>query len=56
VTDDDEQPSPAAPRKRARRVTTPPPPGTDPSPQSEPDRHAEGENDDRMRLDKPPHY
>jgi hypothetical protein len=37
-------------------VKTEPPPGTDPSPAPEPGRHVRGENDDRMRSDKPPHY
>ncbi len=44
------------PRKRRRRVTTQPPEGSDPTPATEPPRHARGENDDRMRGDKPPHY
>jgi hypothetical protein len=44
------------PRRKHRRVTTPPPPGSDPTPLEEPDRHAEGENDQRLREDKPPHY
>jgi len=43
-------------RRRRRRVSTPPPPGSDPEPLEEPDRHAEGENDARLRADKPPHY
>jgi hypothetical protein len=43
-------------RRRHRRVTTPPPPGSDPEPLEEPDRHAEGENDARLRDDVPPHY
>jgi hypothetical protein len=37
-------------------VTTEPPPGSEPAPAPEPARHAGGENDDRMRTDKPPHY
>ncbi|GAA2090474.1 hypothetical protein GCM10009840_31910 [Pseudolysinimonas kribbensis] len=44
------------PRRRSRRATTPPPPGSDPAPAREPERHDEGENDERMRQDKPPHY
>ncbi|WP_309713610.1 hypothetical protein [Pseudolysinimonas sp.] len=45
-----------APRRRRRRVTTPPPPGSDPTPVEEPDQRPEGENDSRLRDDKPPHY
>jgi hypothetical protein len=37
-------------------VTTPPPPGSDPEPVEEPEQHPEGENDARLRDDKPPHY
>jgi hypothetical protein len=37
-------------------VTTEPVPGSDPSPPKEPKRHAEGENDERLRADKPPHW
>lgn len=44
------------PRRRRRRVTTEPPPGSDPTPVEEPDQHPEGENDTRLRDDKPPHY
>lgn len=44
------------PRRRHRRVSTEPPAGSDPTPVEEPDRHDEGENDARMREDKPPHY
>jgi hypothetical protein len=44
------------PRRPHRRVTTQPIAGTDPSPQAEPPRHAENENDDRLRADKPPHW
>ncbi|WP_130484765.1 hypothetical protein [Microcella putealis] len=48
-------------RRGRRRVTTTPPPGSDPAPArapltSEPERHGAGENDDRLRADKPPHY
>lgn len=51
------EPAPtAAPRRKHRRVRTEPPPGTELYPVEEPDRHAEGENDARMREDKPPHY
>jgi hypothetical protein len=37
-------------------VRTEPPAGTDPEPTGEPERHAEGENDERLRGEKPPHY
>jgi hypothetical protein len=37
-------------------VTTEPQPGVDPTPSSEPPRHALDENDQRLREDKPPHY
>ena len=50
-----EPPPPRGPRHR-RRVTTEPPLGTDPTPSSEPPRHALDENDQRLREDKPPHY
>lgn len=33
-----------------------PVPGADPSPPGEPQRHGEGENDERLRVDKPPHW
>jgi len=49
----------AQPARRARvrrRVTTAPVPGTDPNPSPEPTRHAENENDDRLKADKPPHW
>jgi len=46
----------ARPARRRRRATTPPPDGSDPVPAPEPARHREGENDDRMRGDRPPHY
>ncbi|MEO6504724.1 MAG: hypothetical protein ABIW36_08690 [Terrimesophilobacter sp.] len=39
-----------------RRVQTTPVPGSDPRPQKEPRRHAENENDARLRADKPPHW
>ena len=42
-------------RKR-RRIRTQPAPGSDPTPPGEPPRHAENENDARLRLDKPPHW
>jgi len=49
-------PPPTRHPRHRRRVTTEPPPGTDPAPAPEPPRHVRGENDDRMRTDKPPHY
>jgi hypothetical protein len=52
----DSESAPVPPRRRRRRVTTPPPPGSDPTPAEEPDQHPEGENDARLRDDKPPHY
>jgi hypothetical protein len=45
------------PRDRPRRrVTTEAIAGSDPNPQKEPPRHAENENDDRLKADKPPHW
>lgn len=43
-------------RRRRRRVRTDAVPGSDPNPQPEPPRHSAGENDDRLRADKPPHW
>lgn len=43
-------------RRKHRRVRTEPVPGSDPNPQPEPPRHADDENDDRLRADKPPHW
>jgi len=43
-------------RRRKRRVTTDAPAGSDPSPASEPPRHAATENDERLKGDKPPHW
>jgi hypothetical protein len=43
-------------RRKHRRVTTKAVPGTDPEPQKEPPRHEGGENDERLRQDKPPHW
>jgi hypothetical protein len=55
--DDPVDGGPPRPRRRARRATTVAPPGSDPAPaEREPERHAEGENDDRLRREKPPHY
>ncbi|WP_166868025.1 MULTISPECIES: hypothetical protein [unclassified Salinibacterium] len=45
-----------AARRPHRRVTTPPPAGSDPSPLPEPPRLPSGDNDERMRREKPPHY
>ena len=42
--------------KHRKRVRTEPPPGVDPTPSSEPPRHALTENDQRLRDEKPPHY
>ncbi|HWM34270.1 MAG TPA: hypothetical protein VNR36_08545 [Pseudolysinimonas sp.] len=52
------EPSGAATRrpKHRKRVSTDVPPGTDPTPSSEPPRHALDENDQRLRDEKPPHY
>lgn len=44
------------PRRKPRRARTEPPAGSDPTPVEEPDRHAEGTNDARLRDDVPPHY
>ena len=45
------------PRDRPRpRVTTEPAAGSDPNPQKESPRHAENENDARLKADKPPHW
>jgi hypothetical protein len=49
-------PRPAGRPRHRKRVTTDAPPGTDPTPSSEPPRHAQDENDQRLREDKPPHY
>lgn len=54
-----DSPETAEPRRRPKhrkRVTTEPQPGVDPTPSSEPPRHALDENDRRLREDKPPHY
>ncbi len=42
--------------RRRRRVTTDPVPGSDPHPQPEERRHSVGENDERLKGDKPPHW
>lgn len=47
---------PARPRRRNRRVRTEPVPGTDPNPTPEPSRHGEGENDEQLKRDVPPHW
>jgi hypothetical protein len=52
----DAEPSQEPRRRKHRRVTTKAVPGTDPEPQKEPPRHRGGENDERLRQDKPPHW
>ena len=42
--------------RRRRRVTTEAVPGSDPTPQNEPARHLDNENDERLKADKPPHW
>ncbi|MET3451937.1 hypothetical protein ABIC61_002209 [Curtobacterium sp. 1544] len=42
--------------RRRRRVTTQPVPGYDPAAPAEPARHRDGENDDQLRRDVPPHW
>lgn len=39
-----------------RRVTTEPVAGSDPHPSPEPRRHADGENDEQLKRDVPPHW
>jgi len=46
---------PASPPPR-RRAQVPAPEGTDPHPETEPERHSEGDNDERLIGEKPPHY
>jgi hypothetical protein len=43
-------------RRRHRRERTDAAPGSDPAPTPEPPRHSSGENDERLRADKPPHW
>lgn len=43
-------------RPPRRRAQAPAPEGTDPHPEAEPERHSEGDNDERLLGDKPPHY
>ena len=50
------EPDSKRPERRRRRVRTDPPPGTDAQPVAEPERYDEGENDERLRGEKPPHY
>ncbi|MDR6572433.1 hypothetical protein J2X60_001069 [Curtobacterium sp. 320] len=50
----DDRPGGAA--RPRRRVTTQPVPGYDPVAQPEPARHRDGENDDQLRRDVPPHW
>lgn len=45
-----------APKRHRRRVQTEPVPGSDPNPTPEPARHADDENDERLKRDKPPHW
>ncbi|PYY40642.1 hypothetical protein DEJ03_16255 [Curtobacterium sp. MCLR17_043] len=47
---------PGGPVRRRRRVTTQPVAGYDPTPPPEPARHRDGENDDQLRRDVPPHW
>jgi hypothetical protein len=42
--------------RKHRRVTTLAVPGSDPTPEPEPDRHGDDENDERLKADKPPHW
>lgn len=45
------------PRRRTRRrASTKAVPGSDPTPQKEPPRHSENENDERLKRDTPPHW
>ncbi|MFJ2978289.1 MULTISPECIES: hypothetical protein [unclassified Curtobacterium] len=50
----DDRPGGAA--RPRRRVTTQPVPGYDPVAPPEPARHRDGENDDQLRRDVPPHW
>jgi len=59
LPDDAERALAANPTKRKHkhvRVTTQAPKGSDSSPTAEPRRAKRGENDARLRADKPPHY
>lgn len=47
---------PGGPVRCRRRVTTQPVAGYDPTPPPEPARHRDGENDDQLRRDVPPHW
>ena len=53
---DKASPDNSARRRPHRRVQTAAVPGSDPKPQREPLRHAENENDARLKADKPPHW
>lgn len=59
---DAEEPSadlslPATPQRRRRRASRPAPPGSDPAPYDPPtEPRASGENDDRLKSDRPPHW
>ena len=43
-------------RPPRRRAQSPAPEGTDPQPEREPERHQDGDNDERLLGEKPPHY
>jgi hypothetical protein len=43
-------------RKGRRRVVVPPPDGVDPTPEGEPDRFGDNDNDERLKADVPPHW
>jgi len=47
---------PGGPVRRRRRVATQPVAGYVPTPPPEPARHRDGENDDQLRRDVPPHW
>ncbi len=52
--DTDDRPGGAT--RRRRRVTTQSVPGYEPAAPPEPARHRDGENDDQLRRDVPPHW
>ncbi|TQL47131.1 hypothetical protein FB562_0178 [Homoserinimonas aerilata] len=56
VPDAEKQPAPRPRARVRRRVTTPPVPGSDPNPAQEPRRHRDGENDEQLKRDVPPHW
>lgn len=43
-------------RRSGRRVTTDPAPGSDPNPAPVDRRRDSGDNDSRLKADKPPHW